>query len=172
MKRVFVLVMGLMFSGLAWSESWVGLNYAQLEQDNRFYRGQSERLETDEAFLRVGADMNNWLGSELRAGLSVESTDEAGFTFEHDYILSGLVRAQYEMGAFSPYVVAGLTRGKESLVRPSGAKTSDSFQGTAVGAGLDLTLGEHFGINAEFTRYYDIGNVVLRGPSAGFFWQF
>jgi opacity protein-like surface antigen len=172
MKRLLVLVVGLAVSGLAWSESWVGLNYAALEQDNRFYRAQSERLETDEVFLRLGADMNDYFASELRVGTTPEATEEFGYSFEHDYILTALVRARYEMGAFSPYLALGPSRVEDSVTSPTGGTGSSSADGVALGVGLDIELGDHFGINAEFMRYYDIGNVTLRGPSAGVSWRF
>lgn len=172
MKRILVLVVGLVLSGMAWSESWVGVNATALEQDNRFYYGEKKRLETDEVFFRLGADMNHIFGSELRAGASVEPTEEFGFSFEHDYIYGAYLRVQHEMGAFSPYLIAGLTRGQESLKTPSGASASRKFDDVSGGVGLDITFGDHLGLNAEFMRYYAIGNVTLRGPSAGVFWQF
>lgn len=172
MKRIFVLVVGLMVSGLAWSESWVGLNYATLEQDNRFYRGQSERLETDEVFFRLGADMNDYFASELRLGTTLGAIEEFGYTFEHDYILTALFRARYEMGVFSPYLALGPSRVEESVTSPTGGSASANVNGVAGGLGVDIELGDHFGINAEYMRYYDIGDVMLRGPSAGLFWRF
>ena len=172
MKRIVVLIMGLMLAGPAWSESWVGLNYAALEQDNRFYYSQQKRLETDELFLRMGADMNKWFGSELRLGASTSATEGAGFSFEHDYIVGGFLRAQYEMGAFSPYLISGLIRVKEEVTFPSGRIGNSSFDEVAVGAGVDVDVGNDWGINAEFMRYYDIGNVMLRGPSLGIHYRF
>lgn len=172
MKRLLVLVVGLAVSGLAWSESWVGLNYAALEQDNRFYYNQKKRLETDEVFLRLGADMNDYFASELRVGTTPEATEEAGYSFEHNYFLTGLLRARYEMGAFSPYLAVGPMRIQESVTGPSGRTATSKVDGTAVGVGLDMELGDHFGINAEFMRYYNIGNVTLRGPSVGVSWRF
>jgi hypothetical protein len=150
----------------------VGLNYAMLEQDNRFWRAQSERLDTDELFVRLGADMNNIFGSELRAGRSVEATEEAGYSFEHNYIVGGFIRAQYEMGAFSPYLITGVIRGEEEVVLPSGPVASSEFDDIAAGIGVDFDMGESFGINAEFMRYYDIGTVMLRGPSLGVYARF
>lgn len=172
MQRILVLVVGIILSGTAWSESWVAVNGATLEQDNRFYRAQKERLETSEAFFRLGADMNNIFASELRAGASTAATEKFNYSFEHDYIVGGFLRAQYEIGVFSPYVITGVIRGQESVIMPSGARATGKFDDVAGGVGLDITFGDHFGINAEFMRYYDIGNVSLRGPSAGIFWQF
>jgi opacity protein-like surface antigen len=172
MKRILVLVMGLTVSGLAWSESWVGLNAAQLERDNGFYRAQKERIETDELFLRIGADMNDIFGSELRLGATPEATEEFGHTFEHSHLVGGYLRAQYELGFVSPYVITGITEGKQEVVFPSGARDTRSFDDISIGAGIDFTFGDHFGINAEYMRYYDIGTVSLRGPSAGLYWQF
>lgn len=172
MKRILVLAMGLMLAGPAWSESWVGLNYAALEQDNRFYYNEEKRLKTDEVFFRLGADMNDIFGSELRVGTSLEPTEDFDHSFEHDYILGAFFRVQHEMGAFSPYIITGLIEGKESVTLPSGYSTSQKFDDIPVGVGLDITMGDHFGINAEFMRYYEKGNVTLRGPSAGVYWQF
>jgi hypothetical protein len=167
MKRVLLLVAGVLISGVAWSESWVGVNYAALEQDNRFYRAQSERLDTTEIFVRLGADMNDIFGSELRVGSSLEATEEEGYSFEHNYILGGFLRTQYEMGAFSPYLIAGVIRGEEEVILPSGNMATSEFDDIAAGIGVDFDIGETFGINAEYMRYYDIGTVMLRGPSLG-----
>lgn len=172
MKRFLVLVMGLTVSGLAWSESWVGLNGAQLERDNGLYRAQKERIETDNLFLRIGADMNHIFGSELRLGSTPEATEEFDYSVEHNHIVGGYVRAQYEMGFVSPYVITGVTEGQEEVVFPSGARDKRNFDDISIGAGIDFTFGDHFGINAEYMRYYDIGDITLRGPSAGLYWQF
>ena len=172
MKRILVLVVGLTVSGLAWSESWVGVNYAQLEQDNRFYYNQEKRLETDEAFLRLGADLNQWLASELRVGASTSATEASGFSFEHEYILGGFLRARYEMGMFSPYLISGLIQVNEEVTFPSGRTGTSSFDEVAVGVGVDMDVGDAWGINAEFMRYYDIGDVMLRGPSLGVHYRF
>lgn len=170
MKRVLLLLAGMLLSGLASAESFVGLNYAVPEQDDRFFGNQ--RFDTGDVFLRLGAEMNDIFVSELRVGATVEPNEENGLRFEHDYLYGGYVRAQYKMGAFVPYVLAGLTWGQERIEAASGAVATAEFDDISYGAGLDLRLGDHFGLNAEFTRYYDIGNVMLRGPSAGIFFRF
>jgi opacity protein-like surface antigen len=172
MKRILVLVVGLAVSGPTWSESWIGLNYAALEQDNRFYRQVDERLDTTEGFLRFGADMNDTFGSELRVGASTSATEEQGYTFEHNYIAGGFLRAQYELGFVSPYLITGLIYAEEEATTPTGRRRSESFDDIAIGAGLDFSIGSSFGVNAEYMRYYKIGPVSLRGPSAGVYWRF
>lgn len=171
MKRVLLLLAGMLLSGLASAESFVGLNYAVPEQDDRFF-GSGDRFDTGDVFIRLGAEMNDIFVSELRAGATVSPNEENNLSFEHDYMYGGYLRAQYKLGPLVPYVIAGVTAGKESLEANSGVRFTEKFDDISYGAGLDLRVGDHLGLNAEFTRYYDIGNVMLRGPSAGIFFRF
>lgn len=177
MKKAALLLtglMGMLLSSAAMAEAWLGVNYAMPEQDNRFtaqFPGD-EKFDTGDLFLRLGADINEVFSSELRAGLTVSPKEENDVTFEHDYIVGAFLRADYEMSFFKPYVTVGVIRGQESLELANGTTFEDEFDDIAAGVGADMQFGDSFGLNVEFTRYYDIGDTMLKGPSAGVYWKF
>ena len=151
-------------------QGYVGLSYAQPEQNDRFFG--DDRFDTGEIFFRLGGHLNEIFDSELRLGTTVSTKTGNGREFGHDYIASLLLRAGYDMGIFRPYVAVGLTYGKEWLELAGGSKAREKFDDVSYAAGVDVSLGERVGVNLEYMQYYDIGNVTLKGPSAGVIWRF
>jgi len=47
-------------------DGFIGINYTQLEQDDRFFRG--DRFDTGEVFVRLGAHINEYVSAEMRLG--------------------------------------------------------------------------------------------------------
>lgn len=175
MKKAALLLMtgflGMLLSSAAMAEAYVGLNYAVLEQDDRFFN--EDRFDTGEAFIRIGGQINEIFSSELRLGATVSPKEEEPLTFEHNYLAGAYLKAQWKLGPIRPYAVAGFTALEEDLENSTtGIRSTEYKDDISYGAGLDLQFGDHFGLNAEFMQYYDIGDVALRGPSAGFYWRF
>lgn len=175
MKKAALLLtgfLGMLLSSAAMAEAYVGLNYAVPEQDARFFTNE-DRIETGEAFVRIGGQINDVFSSELRLGATVSPKEEEPLTFEHNYLAGAYLKAQWKLGLIRPYVVAGVTALEEELQNSTTRiRRTEYKDDISYGAGLDLQFGDHFGLNAEFMQYYDIGNVALRGPSAGFYWRF
>lgn len=158
---------------------YVGISYVELEQYdlNRFFNGG--RFESGDVVARLGSHLNRYFSSELRLATTINPKEgRSSFTqppsqaeFGRDYMFSGFLRAGYPLGPVRPYVAVGYTFGKERF-KYAGGKDRDTFRDTSLAAGIDLALGEHLGVNLEFTQYYDIGHGRLQGPSAGLFWNF
>lgn len=176
MKKAAVLLtgfLGMMLSSAALAEGYMGINYAVLEQDNRFAPNFSgEEFDTGDLFFRLGGDITEVFSSELRVGRTVAPKEENEFEFQNNYIVGAYLRIDYEMNFLKPYVVIGGIRGEESLEGPGGIDAEESFDDVSGGVGLDLQFGDHLGLNMEYTHYYDINDVTLRGPSAGVYWAF
>lgn len=173
MKKAAVLLtgfMGMMLSTAALAEGYMGLNYAVPEQDDRFFG--DETFDTGDLFFRLGGDITRVFSAELRAGRTIATKEENDLEFQHNYIVGAFLRADYEMNFFKPYVVIGGIRGEESLEGPGGIDAEETFDDVAGGVGLDLQFGDSLGLNVEYTRYYDINDVTLQGPSAGVYWAF
>lgn len=162
--------LALLVSSAALADGWVGLNYAVPEQDDRFFGG--DRYDTGDIYFRLGANINKVFSSELRAGATVSPHEKNGLTFQNNYIVGGFLRASYQTSFVTPYVTVGYIWGEETLELRGGPNATETFDDIALGVGVDIALGERLGVNAEFTRYYDIGDVMLRGPSAGLYWRF
>lgn len=161
----------IMVSSLAQANGYIGVNYAQLEQDDRFFGG--EDFDTGDVFVRLGGHINEYFAGELRIGTTLESEEDtgAGLEFRHDSVVSALLRLQYKFGAFKPYAVAGMSRIDESLDTNTGSNSS-SFNDATFGAGFDFALGEKFGLNVEYLQLSDDAGVKRIGPSVGVFMNF
>lgn len=174
MKKSAVILMGALamcHSSTAIADAYLGINYAVLEQDDRFSFDE-DRFDTGDVFVRLGADINDVFSSELRVGVTASPQEESDTTFKHNYIAGAFLRADREMGVVTPYLVLGFIQGEEELELPDGSEGTETFDDFSVGVGVDLKLRDGFGFNAEYIRYYDIGDVMLRGPSAGVYWRF
>lgn len=178
MKKVLGSAAGaalIMVSSLAQANGYIGVNYAQLEQDDRFFGG--ENFETGEAIGRLGGHINSYFAGELRIGTTVapEEDVEVITTLEtevrHEYYISALLRLHYKMGVITPYVAAGVSRVNEKLENSAGSDSSTEMD-TSFAAGFDLNLGERWGINAEYFQLADINGAKRVGPSVGIFFNF
>lgn len=151
-------------------QGYIGISYAQPEQNDRFFG--DDRFDTGEVFVRLGGHLNKVFDAELRVGTTLSSKTGNGREFGHDYLASLMLRAGYDVGAFHPYVAVGLTYGKEWLELANGSEANESFDDVSYAIGTDISLGERLGVNVEYMQYYDIGNVTMKGPSAGVIWRF
>ncbi|MCB1836984.1 MAG: porin family protein [Alcanivoracaceae bacterium] len=165
----------IMVSSLAQANGYIGVNYAQLEQDDRFFGG--ENFETGEAIARLGGHINPYFAGELRVGTTVvpEEDTEVVTTLEtevrHEYYISAMLRLHYKMGFITPYVAAGVSRVSEKLENSAGSDSSTEMD-TSYAAGIDLNFGERWGLNAEYFQLADINGAKRIGPSVGFFFNF
>ncbi|AJD46529.1 hypothetical protein S7S_00525 [Isoalcanivorax pacificus W11-5] len=151
-------------------QGYIGISYAQPEQNDRFFG--DDRFDTGDVFFRLGGHLNEIFDTELRAGTTISTKTGSGREFGHDYIVSIMLRAGYDIGPVRPYAAVGLTYGKEWLELANGSKFRETFDDVSYAVGMDISLGKRIGVNAEYVQYYDIGNVTLKGPSFGAIWRF
>lgn len=176
MKKVVavVAVVALGCVGMAqaqdFPQGYVGVSYADLEQNDRFFG--KDRFSTNEVFFRLGGRLTEIFEAELRAGTTVSPEEKGGVEFQHNYLVSGFLRAGYAIGPVRPYVAVGYTYGEEKLDAGGAGSDDKTFNDASYAVGVDLNVSQQLGINIELTQYYDIGNVTLKGPSAGVIWRF
>lgn len=183
MKKVCIsIIAGLALTGQAaanydsfFNQGYVGVNYAALKQDDRFFG--EDRLNTGELSARLVGNINRYFSSELRLGATVDDNEDTVVQlgedgkFRHNYLASGFLRLGYRFGIMKPYLAVGYTWGEERL-EVGGSTARSTFDDWSYAGGVDIDLGERLGLNIEATQYYEIGNVTLRGPSAGLYWRF
>lgn len=166
------------------AQTYAGINYTQIKQDSRFVDNDAS-IKTGQLSLRYGGVVNDYVSMEMRAGTTVN--DESGSavfggkTYDQSYKINYQAGLYAKIGLpvsiFRPYVLLGYTYGEEQLKSYSGncgclQKTTGKLHDFSYGAGVDIYLGDHFGVNAEYTRYFDVSGTSLQGPSAGVFYRF
>lgn len=167
----------------AQAEAYLGVNYTQLKQDNRFaasgFQTNKKDFKTGEGFLRLGGVINQYFSSELRVGSTVaekkQSVAGTKMTYNFDFNVGAYAKLSLPLGPISLYSLLGYTYGREQLetcTLGACSKDKDYLHDWSLGAGVDLNLGKHVGINAEYIQYYYINNVAFGGPSAGIYYRF
>lgn len=155
------------------AEGFVGLNYTQLKQDDRFFGDDTFR--TGELFARIGGHINRYITTEMRVGTTVSNKTEGGEEYRFNYHVGAYVELGYQFRFLRPYLLLGYTYGEEEATLFNNVRYEDetsTVKDVSYGVGLDVNLGERLGLNAEYTQYYDVGDVTFRGPSAGIFYKF
>lgn len=155
------------------ADGYIGLNYTKLEQDDRFF-GERE-FDTGEVFARLGGHVNRYFATELRLGATLNDKSSGREEYRFNYHVGAYIQVGYQFSFWRPYLLLGYTYGEEEATLDNNIRYHEetaSIKDTSYGAGVDINLGDSFGINAEYVQYYDIGDVSFKGPSAGFFYNF
>ena len=150
-------------------DGFIGINYTQLEQDDRFFG--SDDFDTGEVFARLGGHINEYVSAEMRLGttLTDEASDNSNYRF--NYHAGAYLGLGYRFGSVRPYALVGFTAAEEKIERA--VRTfKNTIEDVSYGVGADVIFGEHLGVNVEYTQYYDIGDVTYKGPSVGLVHQF
>ena len=100
----------------------------------------------DAVTLLAGFYLIDILAVEARVGFGAGSDTANSVNSEIDNTYGVYARAELPIGIFRPYVIAGLTSSEFS----SDAFSSQDDSDLSYGAGLDLKLTDHFGLNAEY----------------------
>tara|TARA_B100000676_G_C17988307_1_gene793319 strand:+ start:770 stop:1285 length:516 start_codon:yes stop_codon:yes gene_type:complete len=150
-------------------DGFIGINYTQLEQNDRFFG--DDRFDTGEVFARLGGHINEYVSAEMRLGTTLANNSEMGSEYRFNYHAGAYLAVGYRFGFVRPYALVGFTAGEEEVEGPTGTFTN-TIEDVSYGVGADVIVGEHFGANVEYTQYYDIGNVTYKGPSIGLVYQF
>lgn len=173
MKKVLGSAAGaalIMVSSLAQANGYIGVNYSQIELEADYLNSD---LDTGDVNVRLGGHINKYFAGELRVGATLQDAEGSAnnLEFRHDSIVSALLRLQYKVGAFQPYVVAGMSRIEDTVEDNSGSD-SRSYTDASFGAGFDFALSEGWGLNAEYFQLSDDNGLKQSGPSVGIFMNF
>lgn len=125
-------------------------------------------------FANLGVDFNDYLGAELRVGLTEASkTAYTGRTVQlrADYLFSYLAKLQFPITPeFRIYGLAGATTGKANIKDSSGAIAPSSANKTTTGAsfggGFDYRVNDFMRVGLEYMRYWNGVNVNKAGYPA------
>lgn len=148
---------------------YVGVNYAVIEQDDRFFR--EGEFDTGELYGRIGGYINRHFGAELRLGTTLSPKEKDNTEFVHNYTVSALLRLQYPMGMFTPYLAFGGSRISEEVTIGNNS-TRAAFSDSSAGLGFDLDLGTSWGLNVEYFQLSDKDDNQRNGPSVGIQYNF
>lgn len=183
MKRFVVAAMTMLCIGAAGAAqardvkpyAGAGLGFFGLEYKEP---GFNQKNTVFGGFIKVGADINEYLGAEVRLGGTTEGTQSypAGtlggvipfdFSLSGDYIFSYLLKLQFPVtGDFRIYGLAGGTTAKLSrkLNVPVAGVTliNDSATNTGIsyGVGADYLLSNQLSAGVEWVQYWtnvDVG---------------
>ena len=150
-------------------DGFIGINYTQLEQNDRFFG--DDRFDTGEVFVRLGGHINEYVSAEMRLGTTLAENSEQGADYRFNYHAGAYLAAGYRFGIVRPYALVGFTAGEEEITTAA-RSFENTIEDISYGVGADIVFGEHLGINVEYVQYYDIGNVTYKGPSLGLMYQF
>jgi hypothetical protein len=184
-----VITLGAMLLPLgAYAQAYLGINYTQLEQDNSIQgatygsAGNPDKtFETGEVFIRLGGIINKYVSTELRAGTTAASKNDSTIQnaapgkdeYRFNYHAGLYAKLSLPLWIFRPYGLVGYTVGQGELNRtPADVTKKEDLHDWSYGAGLDIDLGKHFGLNAEYVQYYNISGDSYKGPSAGIYYRF
>lgn|SRR5690606_9892731 len=148
---------------------YVGVNYAVIEQDDRFFR--EGEFDTGELYARIGGHITRYFAGELRLGTTLSPKEKNNVEFVHNYTVSALLRLQYPMGMITPYLAFGGSRISEE-VTIGGNATSSAFNDRSAGLGADINLGANWGLNVEYFQLSDKDDNQRNGPSVGIQYNF
>lgn len=169
----------LSFPLAAQAEAYFGINYTQIQQDNRFsnqgFEAGQDDFKTGDVFLRLGGVVNKYVSAEMRVGSTAVPKKDGNREYRFNYNAGLYGKLSLPLGFVSIYSLVGYTWGEEQMKTTVGNDEKNDrghLHDWTIGSGLDINLGEHLGINAEYTVYYDIGKVQFMGPSAGVFYRF
>lgn len=148
---------------------YVGVNYAVIEQDDRFFR--EGEFDTGELYGRVGGHINRYFAGELRIGTTISPKEKNNTEFAHKSTITALLRIQYPMGWFVPYLAVGASSINEEIII-AGDSTTSSFSDRSAGLGADINLGSSWGLNLEVFQLSDKDDNQRNGPSVGIQYNF
>lgn len=162
----------------AQAEAYLGINYTQIKQDNRFspaFESGKDDFTTGDVFIRLGGVVNKYVSAEMRVGSTAAEKKDGNATYRFNYNAGLYGKLSLPLGFINLYSLLGYTWGEEQMTTEVGnnkTREKGHLHDWSIGSGVDINLGKHLGINAEYTVYYDIGNTQFMGPSAGIFYRF
>jgi opacity protein-like surface antigen len=121
--------------------------------------------------FRLGAQINQYLSGELRAGIGFNDDTVNISGYKVDIELDSFFGA-YLRGGFPvtekiyPYAVFGVTRGKLTASF-QGFSKSDSETDTSFGVGVDFTVVDQVTLNVEYMSWFDKDGAEIDGFSVG-----
>lgn len=152
----------------ALAEGYVGLNYASVTYAVDDLAPGEEEIELDDVVFRLGGNIAKYWVIELRVGTTLAPYEEEdGTEIRHHLLYSALSRFQYPFGFATPYFAAG-----RSWVDIKSGSTEIDVDDTTLVTGVDFRFSQRFGVNLEYARLFEIGDVTAEAPSVGVFYAF
>ncbi len=134
---------------------FIGLDYSQRTYEN------SSNTVTDVKIpavrLRAGSEISPWLGVEAHLAVGAGSDDGtiggAPYTLRSPLTYGVFLRPQLTLGPIVLYGLGGYSYAQfkySSTITPT---PTDSLNDFSFGGGLQVDLGQHWGLNADYVRY-------------------
>lgn len=172
-SKVMVVSCSLIAGGAYAAGPYIGADYTQFQYDNHNY--DTDTLKINGAVVRAGAELNDWIGLEVRAGTGFDTASNHGLDYQLDDMYGGYLKLSVPLSdTVHPYLIGGYTH-LDGKVRAdasiSGVNYSvdrkKHFADESYGAGIDLDLTRTLGANVEYMRYYDKDHQKIAGISLG-----
>ncbi|MDO8330125.1 MAG: porin family protein [Fluviicoccus sp.] len=153
-------------AAFAMEKPYVGVDYQVQYHDF----GGSSDVQPDAFRLRLGTDINSYLGVEAQIGVGGSSdsivVDNAGTTWDvkTDSFYALFVKPQISIGsAASIFALAGGSYVDISASSNSGKSVKGFENGFAYGAGVDVNIYKGVRLGADYIQYLDSFNAVSVG---------
>lgn len=146
-------------------EPYIGLDYSQ-----RTYENSSSTVSDTEipaVRLRAGTLLMPYLAAE--AHVAIGTGDDTGtiggapYTLESPLAYGVFIRPQLPLGPITVYALAGYSYVELEYSSTSPKPPTDSITDFSFGGGLQVNLGKHWGLNADYTRYVEGFSAVSGG---------
>ena len=125
--------------------------------------GFSQKNTVFGGYAKVGADIGDYLGAELRLGIPGSGTT-GNVKLSSNSMLSYLAKVQFPMTAdFRPYALLGATTAKFKK-SVAGVEQSKSKTGFSYGVGVQYYLQDNISLGGEWIQYW---NNVKLGTAMG-----
>lgn len=143
---------------------FVGLDYSQ-----RTYENSSNNVSDTEVpavRLRAGSVLAPYIGVE--AHVAIGAGDDTGtingspYTLKSPLAYGVFIRPQLPLGPVTIYGLAGYSYVELQYSSATDTPT-DSVTDFSFGGGLQIDLGQHWGLNADYTRYVEGFSAVSAG---------
>ena len=118
-------------------DGFIGINYTQLEQNDRFFG--DDRFDTGEVFARLGGHINEYVSAEMRLGTTLANNSEMGSEYRFNYHAGAYLAVGYRFGFVRPYALVGFTAGEEEVEGPTGTFTN-TIEDVSYGVGADVIV--------------------------------
>ena len=172
MKRVYVLLIGLILTPLALSnDSYIIFSYSMIDHEED---GISDEANLNAISFSVGKNLNEKLSGELRLGINaggdeVNVAETIPADVEIPFFVGTYLKFDLDTGlpsSISPYILSGLTYTKIKTENFS-FSTSASEYGLSLGLGADFNLTESTALTLEYGHYLKYKNIDVTGISLG-----
>lgn len=146
---------------------YIGLDYSQRSYENS--NENASDAEIPGVRLRGGSELSKYFAVE--AHVVIGAGDDTGtiggtstYTIESPVTYSAFLRPQVKLGSLTAYALAGYSYVEFEYKTPATTeKPTDSTTDFSFGAGLQLDIGKHLGLNVDYVQYVEGLSAVSGG---------